>query len=70
MVLCNCRIYEEYRRTCEWLIFCALVHVVVAVFGAWVQTLGYQKCLNINIFGCHCRPLTLRAWHVRGSFTY
>ena len=25
--------------------FCALVHVVVAVFGALVQTMGYQSVL-------------------------
>ena len=45
-IFCTCRIYEEYRRTCEWLNWCfCCVLCCVAMFwclcGFWAY--GYPK---------------------------
>ena len=74
MGVCYCRIYDEYRRTHEWLNLCFHLCCVAMFrcFVALVQTVDYQKVLTgiLNVFGCHCRPLVFGAWLISSLFTY
>ena len=64
MVLCDCRIYEEYRRTCEWLICVLFVVCYCLCLWCWGRY-GKPDCNNmLNVFDCHCRLCTTEAGHI------